>query len=148
MAKSFRASIVHYISALGSKNGHINPDKKHNSGNYLGDLFIWNTAKKYCETMIADIEGQMLREKLVKDKEKLRKEAGNSYPYENVVCESPSFVLVGKVQTPRSSFDKDAFIQKVSVGHKIPKHKLIELAEGCVKKSAAPVSMSIMEKEQ
>lgn len=48
-----------------------------------------------------------------------------------------------KVGNPQERFDKDAFITAVSEEFKIPKHKLVSLAQLSTKPTAAPVTVTI-----
>lgn len=61
-------------------------------------------------------------------------------PFELIVT---SLVTVtAKVTQPRETFDKDAFIKAVSTECDIHAAKLYTIADDCVKKSKAPVSLT------
>lgn len=56
---------------------------------------------------------------------------------------SDNYQRSAEIGTPRTSFDKDAFIEAVTKELGVPKHKLVELASHCEKMSAAPLSIKI-----
>lgn len=53
------------------------------------------------------------------------------------------FTLTAKVASPRSSFDKDAFIKAVAEEYDLPMSELIALSKRMVKSSTAPIAFEV-----
>ena len=136
---SYKAKIHHALAKLGM-NGTQSPDHS-NLGGVLSEIYLWETVRDYaadkCKTAWLSLE----REKLIKPDDFLR----DNIDKEEVVVHSDHFSIVAKVSTPRSTFDRDLFIEKVGKKFKIDKHKLIDLAQQCTKQSKAPLSKRIIE---
>lgn len=137
---NYRQSILKALDRLPMNNGTRNPDTS-NIGGILGEAYLWDTIRDLAASKSKEAWSHLEKEKLIPSKEKLREDVGS----EKCLVSSDNFSLVAKVSAPRENFDKDAFIDLVAKKYKIDKHKLVEASQTCVKPTAAPVSMKILE---
>ena len=138
---NYKLNIIKAVSRLGETNGTKNPDSRNNVGAALGKVYLWRVAVEIATDRLKTAWNDLTNKELIPEDEILRK----SIEGETVAIKSPSFGLQIKVSKPRESFDKDAFLDKVSKKFKIEKHKLIELSKECTKLSKAPLSKKIVE---
>ena len=127
---------------MGKRNSLSNPDARDNVGQFLGDIYLWETAAKFCATRKKEAWEAAVATDLVKDKEFYR-----GYPDSmSEVVSSPGFACTVKVSVPRKAFDRDAFINQVAKRFKIDKADLVQVAQRCMKEGAPSVSLTVMEK--
>ncbi|MCI0557510.1 MAG: hypothetical protein MN733_03365 [Nitrososphaera sp.] len=138
---SYRASVIKALDRLSTLNGTRNPDEKDNQGAFLGPIYLWSVVADIAKDRISSAWKSLEENGLIPADDALRTQISG----EEVITSSPSFALQVKVTNPRSTFDKDMFIECASVKFKIDKHKLVELAATCNKSSKSPLTKKVIE---
>jgi hypothetical protein len=139
---SYKADILKAITRFGTTNGTKNPDERSNTGQLLGEVFLWETARDLCADRAKSAWADLESMELYSDAD--LRSLGES---ESIVVKSPHFALSVKVSKPRMMFDRDLFIERIAADFKIDKHRLIELATTCKAASKPPLSKKVLEVE-
>ena len=140
---TYHSNIIKYISRLGKANSHQNPDQKSNTGAQLGNIYLWQTAKSFCDKQLKSAYAIAESTDLIPNKEKLREEPAGEY----VIHNSKSFTLTSKISNPRKSFDQEEFMQRVAKKYKIPVPDLFTIALDCKKEGNPSVTLRVLEIE-
>lgn len=133
---SYKTEIARKLSQF-----HVASPDKSNVGGYLADVYLWETVADLAEKKREEAWRALTSNKFVPPDDTLRETVDG----ESIVVRTPYFIVHAKVSNPRSIFDRDTFIQKVSEKFKISKPKLIELAAKCVSQTRAPLSKRVLE---
>lgn len=94
-----------------------------NIGAFLGQIFFWENAGKYC-TKQAESAWKELEEAKLADLD--RKDAGNY-----TILEGSKFILNLKVSEPRKTFKTDELIKILQSEHKVSLSKCVDIIERC-----------------
>lgn len=138
---NYRTSIIKALERLPSNNGTKNPDQLDNVGALVGDIYLWETVSEIASDKARNGWKALQSEEFIPSKEEIRETVQG----EKALVKTPSFVVLAKVTNPRTTFDRDKFIDLCSKKFKLDKHKLVELAATCVKETAAPTSLKVLE---
>lgn len=136
MTGPVKETLIDRLQAL----GQVLPSGKRgdNLEPLLAEIYLAQETKKWAEDKLKKAWAAAQDEAVPDDAAMRAKGVG-----QHLVCESKNFTVTAKVDTPRQSFDKDAFIEQVSKRFKLPLDRLKAIADGCVAKSAPPLTKRV-----
>lgn len=133
---SYKQAIITYITGLGRRNGHANPDKT-NTGSIMAEVFQWQTAHQIVEARLKAAK-ERLREVIKEPPTK---------PGIAILGESPMFTAMATVKKGAQRFDRDVFIDAViERWPEIKRHELVEIAAASIKVAAPATTITIVER--
>jgi len=133
---NFKANITKALYKLNVKS----PDQS-NVGGYLADVYLWETIEKLAKGKAEDAWRSLVREHIIPADDTLRENVIGRF----ISTKTDHFIVEVEIKNPRSLFDKEEFIKKVSAEFKIPKHKLDELAATTISHTRAPLTKRVLE---
>ena len=105
---TYAGAITKYLSGLGKRNGHSNPDNSTNTAPLMADAFLWDTAAKYCKQQ-ATAAWKALDTAIP---------SPDPVPgQETIAAESQCFALVYKFSKPVRRFNQDALVSYLKRTH-------------------------------
>jgi hypothetical protein len=135
---SYAAKIVKALGKLGV-NGTENPDAKHNTGRALGEIFMWNTVKKYVEGKLDNAWERAQKEGVI--------DLNNLAIGEYELASSPTFLATVKVSQPVRRFSPEALATELNKKYKVPLPIAKEMIEAAKVPTKSTVTKSIIEKQ-
>lgn len=102
------------------------PDKS-NSGKYLWPIYYWQILSAFAEASFKEAWQNAVTAKVVSPDEELRQLGAG----EHLLTDSKLFSAMVTVSKPRTTFDRELFIDTVAKKYKLDKVKLVALAESC-----------------
>ena len=139
---SYQGQIAKQLSRLGKTNGTTNPDAKSNIGQYLGEVYMWEEAAKYCGRRSKEAWQTVNEVGIIPDKDQLREVPDSS----SELATSPGFLCVAKVSMPRKTFSREECINRLSKKYKIDKHELVKVFKESTVEGAPSVSLKVIER--
>lgn len=141
---SIRSKITDALDGLTARGGVLpSPKRGDNIEPYLADIYVAQEVKKWAEDRLkrAWARAQDDKDGVAPSDDQLRKTGKG----EEIIIESGHFSMTVKVDTPRQSFDRKAFVAQVAKRYKLPLDKLDALADECVVKTAPPLTKRVLE---
>jgi len=133
---NFKADITKALYKLSVKS----PDTS-NTGGYIADVYFWETIEKLAAGKAEDAWRSLARERIIPGDETLRENVVGRF----ISAKTDHFIVEVEIKNPRSLFNKDEFIKKVSAEYGISKHKLDELAATTITQTRAPLTKRVLE---
>lgn len=126
---------------LDPKSGIKNPDRKHNGGTRLYDIYFWQELSALADARLKEAWASAAEQGLVKSDDHYR----NAGPGESIAAESPSFSVLMKVSSPRKTLDKEALLDTLSKKLRIARPAVEDLLEQHMKEGKASLSKKVLE---
>lgn len=117
------------------------PAEASNVAAALYDIFFWQEVSSLAKDMLEKAWTSNVECGAVPDDDAMRA-AGIG---ERIVAESKHFSCVATVQAPRSNFDRELFLKRLSKRYKLPVSALETLADDCKKPSTPPLRKRVVE---
>lgn len=131
-----------YLLSMGNnKSGIVNPDRRHNAGPVLFELFVWQEACTVAEAQLKSAWVDARTSGVIMPDDALRDLSTG----EHIVAESARFSCLVTLQSPRNTFDKEKFLDIASKRLKLPRIKLLSLMEEATRPSKAPLGKRVLE---
>jgi len=139
---TYHDRLTEYLSAIGTtKSGVVNPDRKDNLGNILGDIYTWQTVKRLADKRLAlawaDLQG---KDGAIADDDTLREQCEIG---ELVLADTEHFTAYATVHDVRHVFDMASFIRNVAKRWKIREATLQDMAVGSTKPTKRVLSKRV-----
>lgn len=137
----FKTHIVKFLTGLGRKNGHMNPDLS-NTGAFLGNIYLWEEATSYCKARAESAWKNLEAEKDLYDFTKDEKRIKGDY----TLMTSTKFTLNLKMSAPRKTFKAEAVIEYLTEKKKWKLTDAQALVEACTTEGKPSKTYTIIEK--
>jgi hypothetical protein len=141
--KKFKKKLLEELDTLAKPDGGVLSFKRgDNHGPLLGQIFVWQEAKKYAESQLKKAWKTAADEGLIQDDAILREKNQGE---EHVIIQSNSFTCMVTVDKPHQTFSKDKFVEAVAKRYKLDRAQLDRVAATCTTDSVAPLKKRIVE---
>lgn len=137
-ALTFVAQIHKRITMLFQELDKLNPDSKHNTGRLIGRALFWDQIEKYAKKQ-SEIAWDTL------EKEEIVTYDGLP-PGDHTLAESPHFIVMAKVSSPRRAFSPDALATSLKKRYKVPEVVTKEEVEKAKIPGKSVNTLTIMER--
>lgn len=136
----YETDIIKQLTKLGKSNGTVNPDSKHNTGNLLGEAFMWDRIEAYAKNRSEAAWKALEKEGLIPDKKSLD-------PGDHQLAQSPSFAVFARVTQPVKRFNgEELAVLLAKSKYKVPVSTTKELIDQAKVPTNSVVSMKVVER--